>query len=157
MSKNEFFTFTEYMKKDENLLSPSGEDYMEMIYRLSMKTGFTRVNNLASALNVQPPSVTKMLHKLANLKLIKYEKYGVIMLEKAGTELGKSLLNRHNIIEQFLKLLSINDGVLEETEKIEHTINAEILCGMNDLVDFFAAYPDFFKKFNEFRKPKSYP
>ncbi|URZ04194.1 metal-dependent transcriptional regulator [Clostridium felsineum] len=155
MSKNEFFTFTEYMKKDVNLLSPSAEDYMEMIYRLSIKTGFTRVNNLASALNVQPPSVTKMLHKLSHLKLIKYEKYGVIMLEESGLNLGKSLLNRHNAVEKFLQLLNITDGILDETEKIEHTINAEILCGMSDLVDFFTTYPDYFKKFNNFRKSKS--
>ncbi|URZ07617.1 metal-dependent transcriptional regulator [Clostridium felsineum] len=155
MSKNEFFTFTEYMKKDVNLLSPSAEDYMEMIYRLSIKTGFTRVNNLASALNVQPPSVTKMLHKLSHLKLIKYEKYGVIMLEESGLNLGKSLLNRHNTVEMFLKLLNISDGILDETEKIEHTINAEILCGMSDLVDFFTTYPNYLKKFNNFRESKS--
>ena len=68
---NEFFTFREYMRKDQELLTPSAEDYMEMIYRLSQKNGFTRVNDLASALNVQPPSVTKMIQKLAELKLIK--------------------------------------------------------------------------------------
>ena len=76
MCEREFFTFREYMRKDRELLSPSAEDYMEMIYRLSADKGFTRVNDLASALNVQPPSVTKMIQKLADLKLIKYEKYG---------------------------------------------------------------------------------
>ncbi len=46
MSEYEFFTFSEYMRKDQDLLSPSAEDYMEMIYRLSDKNGFTRVNEL---------------------------------------------------------------------------------------------------------------
>lgn len=35
MSNQEYYTFSEYMRKDHELLSPSAEDYMEMIYRLS--------------------------------------------------------------------------------------------------------------------------
>ena len=42
-----FYTFNEYLRKNEKLLSPSEEDYMEMIYRLSLETGFTRVSILA--------------------------------------------------------------------------------------------------------------
>lgn len=154
MSEQEFFTFNEYMKKDQELLSPSAEDYMEMIYRLSKTYGFTRVNDLAAALNVQPPSVTKMLRKLSDLKLIKYEKYGVIMLEQSGVEVGKALLVRHNLIERFLRLLDVSDGILADTEKIEHTINDEILCGMRDLADFFDENPETLSKLKEYRKDK---
>jgi Mn-dependent DtxR family transcriptional regulator len=151
MSEHEFFTFREYMRKDQDLLTPSAEDYMEMIYRLSLEHGFTRVNDLATALNVQPPSVTKMIQKLAELNLIKYEKYGVIMLESSGIEIGKALLARHNLVEKFLSLLNVSDGLLEHTEKIEHTINADILCGIKDLIDFFNEDPALLKKFNNYR------
>jgi len=123
-----------------------------MIYRLSRNNGFTRVNDLASALNVQPPSVTKMIQKLAELKLLKYEKYGVIMLEPNGIEIGKALLKRHNLVEKFLELLNVTEGLLEETEKIEHTINEEVLCGMKDLVDFFNDHPKLLEMFYEYRK-----
>lgn len=155
MSEHEFFTFREYMRKDQDLLSPSAEDYMEMVYRLSNENGFTRVNDLASALNVQPPSVTKMVQKLSDLKLIKYEKYGVIMLEARGIEIGKALLKRHNLIERFLQFLNIKEGLLEETEKIEHTINEEILNGIKDLVDFFHVYPDLLERLNEYRNDRN--
>lgn len=57
--QEKFFTFSQYMKNDTNIISASAEDYIEMIYRLSLKNGFTRVNELAISLNVQPPSVTK--------------------------------------------------------------------------------------------------
>lgn len=103
---------------------------MEMIYRLSSKTGFIRVNDLATALNVQPPSVTRMIKKLAEVNLIKYEKYGVIILKNDGLKLGEYLLQRHNLIEKFLKLLNVEDGLLEETEKIEHTICSNVLYGI---------------------------
>ena len=154
MSKHEFHTFRESMRKDQELLSPSAEDYLEMIYRLSKQNGFTRVNDLATALNVQPPSVTKMIQKLAEMKLIKYEKYGVIMMEAVGIETGKALLIRHNIVEDFLRLLDIDHGILEETEKIEHTINQEILSGIKDLIDFFDDHPDILHKFIAYRESK---
>jgi len=152
VSQDEFYTFSEYMKRDKDLLSPSAEDYVEMIYRLSNKTGFTRVNDLANALHVQPPSVSKMIHKLAELKLIKYERYGVIMLEEEGIKIGKALLERHNLVEEFLTLLNVKEGLLEETEKIEHTINEEILMGLRDLVGFFKENPDLLRRFNKYRK-----
>ena len=37
------------------------EDYLEMIYRLSKENGYTRINELSNALNVQPPSATRMV------------------------------------------------------------------------------------------------
>jgi Mn-dependent DtxR family transcriptional regulator len=154
MSDQEFYTFSEYMRKDQEILSPSAEDYMEMIYRLSKNQGFTRVNDLAMALNVQPPSVTKMIQKLSEINLIKYEKYGVIMLEDKGLKLGKALLYRHNLIEDFLKLLNITEGILAETEKMEHTINNEILTGIKDLVDFFNDNPELLEKLNKYRNQK---
>jgi Mn-dependent DtxR family transcriptional regulator len=100
---NEFFTFREYMKKDDTMLTASMEDYLEMIYRLSRENGFTRINDLAAALNVQPPSATKMVQKLADVGVVNYEKYGMILLSKKGEEMGRALLQRHQIIEMFRK------------------------------------------------------
>lgn len=151
MSEQEFFTFQEYLRKEQEYLSPSAEDYLEMIYRVSEVKGFTRVNDIAQALNVQPPSVSKMIHKLSRMGLVKYEKYGVIMLEESGKNVGKALLRRHNILESFLRLLNVKDGLLKETEKIEHTINDEILKGLFDLVNFFDQFPDYLDQFNQFR------
>lgn len=155
MSEQEFYTFSEYMRKDQESLSPSAEDYMEMIYRLTKEQGFTRVNDLAEALNVQPPSVTKMIQKLSEMKLIKYEKYGVIMLRQEGKILGKALLYRHNLIEEFLRLLNITDGLLAETEKMEHTINDDILSGISDLVEFFRQNKDLRERWEKFRGANS--
>jgi len=154
MPDSDFLTFSEYLRKDQEQLSPSAQDYMEMIYRLSQNLGFTRVNDLAQALNVQPSSVTKMIQKLSEMNLIKYERYGVIMLKEDGIKLGKALLYRHNLIEEFLRLLSITDGILSETEKMEHTISNDILSGLNDLVDFFYENPDVLRQWQLYRKKK---
>jgi len=141
------------MKKEENSLTASMEDYLEMIYRLSLHTGFTRIHELSDALNVQPPSATKMVQKLAELKLLKYEKYGILLLEEDGKRLGETLLNRHNVIESFLRILDVSESeVLEETEKIEHTISKQTTKCFQDFVQFIKANPDVVIEFKTYRK-----
>lgn len=153
MIKNDFYTFNEYMKKEDKSLTASMEDYLEMIYRLSIKNGFTRIHELSNALNVQPPSATKMVQKLAELKLLKYERYGILVLEQDGKSLGKALLDRHNIIENFLRILDISDSeILDETEKIEHTISKETAKCFKDFVNFINDNPQIINKFKVYRK-----
>jgi Mn-dependent DtxR family transcriptional regulator len=143
VAKNDFYTFNEYMKKDNNLLTASMEDYLEMIYRLSINTGFTRIHDLSDALNVQPPSATKMVHKLSELKLLNYKKYGVLVLEDDGKKLGEALLNRHNIIEGLLRILDVSEfEILEETEKIEHTISSQTTKCFQDFIQFIKVNPE---------------
>jgi Mn-dependent transcriptional regulator len=150
MNENKFFTFSEYMKKEDNVLTASMEDYMEMIYRLSMKSHFTRVNELSEALNVQPPSVTKMIQKLSKLKLLKYEKYGVIILEDKGIKIARKLIDRHNTIAKILKILGVDkNNILEETEKMEHTIDEQTIQCFNNFINFVDDNPDIYLKFKD--------
>ncbi|HOV79454.1 MAG TPA: transcriptional regulator MntR [Bacillota bacterium] len=152
--EKEFFTFREYMKKDDDLLTASMEDYLEMIYRLSLNTGFTRIHDLAAALNVQPPSATRMVQKLADIGTVNYEKYGIITLSEKGRKMGEALLERHRIIEDFLRLLGITESLLEETEKIEHTIGSKTLERFAQFVEFFKDRPNLISDFDNFRKSK---
>lgn len=150
MSGEDFYTFRGYMNKDSDMLTPSMEDYMEMIYRLSIKTGFTRVNELSKSLNVQPPSATKMIQKLSEINLVDYEKYGVIILTDKGVKVGKMLLKRHNIIESFLKFISPIEDVLEQTEKLEHSFNPETLEKLEIFVDFLNEHPKIISEFKAY-------
>ena len=155
MQENSFYTFSEYMKKDENCLTASMEDYLEMIYRLSGETGFTRIHELSEALNVQPPSATKMVQRLSELNLLNYERYGVIMLKDRGKVLGCSLLNRHNIIESFLSIIGVNDKViLAETEKVDHTLSDETVSCLKDYVKFIDENKDVKERYENYKKAK---
>lgn len=148
MLNKDFHTFGEYMKNNDNLMTASMEDYLEMIYRLSLKSGFTRVNALASALNVHPPSATRMVQRLGKIDLLKYEKYGVIILKEEGKILGELLLKRHDTVKIFLKLLGVPENILlTETEKIEHTISADTLKCFEDFILFMNNNPDTEEKF----------
>lgn len=155
MAEEKFHTFREDMKKNKKKLTASMEDYLEMIYRLSIKEGYTRVYELAKSLNVKPPSATKMIQKLAEEKLLKYEKYGIIILESKGKKWGKILLDRHLTIETLLVILGINKkNILIETERIEHTINSETLKCIRIFVDFINDRPDLIVEFYKYREQK---
>ncbi|NGX98344.1 MAG: Fur family transcriptional regulator [Candidatus Afipia apatlaquensis] len=156
MNNNDFHTFSEYMKKEDNSLTASMEDYLEMIYRLSVNSGFTRIHELSDALNVQPPSATRMVQKLAELHFLKYEKYGVIMLEENGKVMGRSLLKRHNTIEALLRVLGVSEkAVLIETEKMEHTISDETIKCFEKYINFTENNPDIVTKYNAYKSSKT--
>lgn len=148
----DYHTFSEYMKKSGNLLTASMEDYLEMIYRLSLQSGFTRINELSDALNVHPPSATRMVQRLGMQNLLKYEKYGVIILRDEGKILGELLLKRHNTIELFLKKLGVPEEILlKETEKIEHTISEDTAKCFEDFISFINNSPDVEERFHKFK------
>lgn len=151
--ENDFRTFNEYMKKDDRSLTASMEDYLEMIYRLSVNTGFVRIHELSDALSVQPPSATKMVQKLHEIGLLKYEKYGYIMLEEKGSEIGCALLKRHNTVEALLKILGISkNALLSETEKIEHTVCDETIRRIEDFIGFVRQNPDVAVRYGAYKE-----
>ena len=121
--KSEYQTFKKYLNQN---LTASMEDYIEMIYRLSISNGYTRIQELADNLNVSSPSTSIMIQKLAKLGYLKYHKYGVVVLEEKGKRMGHRLLERHTIVSQLLLTIGIDPkNVLVETEKIEHTLSTQ--------------------------------
>ena len=70
-------------------LTPALEDYLEMIYRRSLKEPYIRIKSLARYLNVKDPSASKMVQKLGELGFVNYERYGIVHLR---TKEGKPAL-----------------------------------------------------------------
>lgn len=147
-----FHTVRGYQLLEQNnkLLTPAMEDYLEMIYRNSLLVGYMRINTLSELLNVAAPSATKMVQKLNKLELLDYKKYGIIFLTENGKEMGKYLLQRHNIIEMFLKNLGVKESSLIETELIEHSITVATLQRFSDFNKFLEQNPEIIKKFEQF-------
>lgn len=151
--KEQFYTARGYeIAAGENALTPSMEDYLEMIYRLSRVNGYTRVNDLAENLNVQPPSVTRMIQKLYDRSLLDYEKYGMIHLTDKGTKLGEYFLDRHNILREFLSLLVVTDDLQRDVETLEHYVSYNNFKVISALVAFMKDNPHFLQEFKKYRK-----
>ena len=155
MNGRDFHPFGEYMKKTDASLTASMEDYIEMISRLTAENGFTRISELSQALNIQPSSATKMVQRLHELGYIRYEKYGFIMLEEKGKKAGDWLLKRHRIIENFIRIIGADDSkVLQETEKIEHTLSSETTICLETFVSFINGNPDIIRRYTVFRSAR---
>lgn len=138
MMNREFHTVRGYQLLEQNKkhLTPAMEDYLEMIYRYSMKEGYLRIGELAELLNVSAPSTSKMVQRLSALGLINFRKYGIIMLSEDGKQIGEYLLDRHRLLENFLTLLGCKEDILELTELMEHAVNPELLRKIKIFTDF---------------------
>lgn len=131
------------------------EDYLEMIYRNSLIDSYMRINTISELLNVSAPSATKMVQKLTKLGLLDYKKYGIIFLTENGREIGKFLLDRHNVIEAFLANLGVIENVLIETELIEHNVSVNTLSKISLFNRFINQNPEIVKMYSEFLSSNS--
>ncbi len=155
MDNKEFHTFRGYeiIKKNQDHLTPSMEDYLEMIYRNCQGEGYVRVNQLADQLNVKASSASKTVSKLSALGYLAYEKYGIIQLTPKGEMMGAFLLDRHDTVEVFLRYIGVQeDTVLLETELIEHYLSIDTLKNVKILNDFFTSFPEFLEKLRQFKE-----
>lgn len=149
----EFHTVRGYqILNDENkLLTSSMEDYLEMICRTCMEEGYVRTNQLADKLNVRPSSTTKVVQKLSQLGLINYQRYGIIQLTEEGKSLGEFLLKRHEVIQEFLRNLGIEETLLKDTELIEHDVSPDAVQIIYIFNEFMADNPDIKRQYEAFR------
>lgn len=118
--------------------TPSMEDYLEKIFSLIREKGYARVSDIAEALEVHPSSVTKMVQKLDKDEYLIYEKYRGLVLTAKGKKIGKRLVDRHQLLEDFLELIGVNpDYIYKDVEGIEHHISTETLSAIEYLVQYF--------------------
>jgi Mn-dependent DtxR family transcriptional regulator len=153
MMNKEFHTVRGYQLLEQNKrhLTSAMEDYLEMIYRNSREEGYIRISRLAQLLNVRAPSASKMVQKLSELGLLKFKKYGIIMLNEDGREIGEYLLERHILLEGFLKLLGCEDDLLQQTELMEHTVNPELLKLIKVFSNFFQDHKEIMEQYKEYK------
>lgn len=152
--KGEFHTVRGYemINAEKRLLTPSMEDYLEMIYRICKRDDYIRMNQLAKHLNVRPSSATKTVQRLSRLGMVDYQKYGIVRLTEEGEKVGRFLLKRHNIIEEFLKNIGTEDTRLKDTEMIEHNVSLSTLRNIYILNKFLSYNPSIKEELKNFKK-----
>ncbi len=118
------------------------ENYLKAIYRLSNKTDKgVSTNSIAERMETKASSVTDMLKKLSEKKLINYKKYQGVTLTKKGKQVAVSIIRKHRLWEYFLvEHLNFNwDQVHPVAEELEH-IKSELLI---ERLDEFLNYPKY--------------
>lgn len=118
--------------------TPSMEDYIEQIYLLIENKGYARVSDIAEALSVHPSSVTKMVQRLDKDEYLVYEKYRGLVLTPKGKKIGKRLVYRHDLLEQFLRMIGVKEeNIYHDVEGIEHHLSWDAIDRIGDLIQYF--------------------
>jgi len=124
-------------------LSFTEENYLKSIYSLQVQgiVPEVSVNEIAERMNTRPATVTDMLRKLSDKKLIHYEKYKKTQLTKLGIKQALQIIRKHRLWEVFLytKLNFSWDEVHEVAEELEHIRSAKLI----EKLDEFLGYPMF--------------
>ncbi|WP_188206456.1 transcriptional regulator MntR [Alkalibacillus aidingensis] len=136
--------------------TPSMEDYIEQIYILIDQKGYARASDIAERLSVHPSSVTKMVKKLDQMDYLHYEKYRGLVLTDKGKKIGKRLVYRHELLEQFLAIIGTEEhSIYEEVEGIEHHLSWDSIFRIGDLVEYFQEDPERLKALEKVQKRNS--
>lgn len=134
------------------MATPSMEDYLERIYKLIDEKGYARVSDIAEGLEVHPSSVTKMIQKLDKDNYLIYEKYRGLILTSKGKRVGKRLVDRHQLLEDFLDLIGVQeDNIYQDVEGIEHHLSWDSITCIESLVEFFRRDPERIKDLQSLR------
>ncbi len=118
------------------------ENYLKAIYKLiEQSCSSVSTNAIAEKMNTKAASVTDMLKKLSDKKLINYQKYQGVTLSSKGEKVALSVIRKHRLWEMFLleKLNFKWDEVHDVAEQLEH-INSDKLI---EQIDKFLNFPKF--------------
>ena len=118
------------------MATPGMEDYLEQIYLHIERTGLARASDIADSLDVLPSSVTKMVQRLDREGYVYYERYKGIELTNKGLKFGRKLVKRHDILEEFLRVIGVKEEkIYEDVEGIEHHLSWDAIDRITDLVE----------------------
>ncbi len=109
--------------------SESIEDYLKTIYALEEEQISAATVTLAERLGVKPPSITGMVKRLAERRLLRHRPYYGVTLTAAGKRRARAIIRRHRLIELFLvEILHLpTDLVHQEAERWEHVVSPEAI------------------------------
>lgn len=136
-----------YILEVVQLATPGMEDYLEQIYLHIEAKGAARVSDIAESLEVLPSSVTKMAQRLNREGYIVYERYKGLELTEKGLVFGKKLVRRHELLEQFLRIIGVDEeNIYGDVEGIEHHLSWNAMDRITDLVEAMGQDEEFVRK-----------
>lgn len=119
--------------------SSTEEDYIKTIFNLTGPAGeLVSTNSIAHKLETSAASVTDMLKRLSDKKLLYYEKYYGARLTAKGEKIARTLVRKHRLWEVFLvdKLGFKWDEVHDIAEQLEHVRSEPLIARLDEYLSF---------------------
>jgi DtxR family Mn-dependent transcriptional regulator len=124
---------------DQPQVTHAMEDYLKAVYRLREAAdtgGQVTTQRLAEELGVTGPSVTNMVKRLHELRLLRHARYHGVELTPAGEKIALEVLRHHRLLELYLAetLGYAWDEVHAESERLEHHVSEELEARMDSVL-----------------------
>lgn len=105
------------------------ENYLKAIWKLESEGLHASTNAISERLNTRPASVTDMLKKLTEKKLLHYQSHRGVKLTSEGKKISLGIVRRHRLWESFLvdKLQFPWHEVHAIAEELEHISNPALI------------------------------
>lgn len=109
----------------EKLLSENAEEYLEVLYKLSLKKRPVKTTKISNMLNISPASVTQMIKKLEKEGYVYYSPYKGVTLTEEGYKIASNITRKHRLLERFLHdVLKIKkEKVHDQACEMEHVLS----------------------------------
>jgi Mn-dependent DtxR family transcriptional regulator len=135
-------------QSEKSIYSTRMEDYLEVISELVELKGYATTLDISRYMNVSAPSVTKMLQRLEENKLLEYEKYHGINLTEKGTRIAIEIRQNHGILLEFFEILGVNhETANKDAEGIEHHLNPKTIKQLRKFITFLKSNPKIIENF----------
>jgi DtxR family Mn-dependent transcriptional regulator len=124
-------------------LSPSLEDYLEIIFHLEQLHRVARAKDIADQMNVQRASVTGALKALAGRGMINYSPYSYVTLTSAGRQIALDVVRRHDTLKEFfITALQLEPEQAEANAcRVEHAIGPAAIDRLVYFMEFIKNCP----------------
>jgi len=121
------------------LLTQTEENYLKAIYGIELQSGkIVSTNNIAKRLHTKASSVSDMIRKLSEKKLVNYKKYQGTSLTSEGEKIAIKIVRKHRLWEVFLvdKLNYNWDKVHDLAEQLEHIKSDSLIDKLDEFLNF---------------------
>jgi DtxR family Mn-dependent transcriptional regulator len=114
------------------------ENYLKTLFALSGGSNEVSVNELSKRLGIKMPTVTSMMKKLAEKKLVHYESYRPLRLTEKGRREAGIIIRKHRLTEMFLvEIMGFGwEEVHEIAEQVEHVRSPEFFEKMDKMLGY---------------------
>lgn len=114
------------------------ENYLKALFNIASENGEVNVTELSKRLGIKMPTVTSMMKKLAEKKLVHYESYKPLRLTEKGKKEAGLIIRKHRLTEMFLaeKMNFGWEDVHDVAEQIEHIQAPAFFDKMDELLGY---------------------
>jgi DtxR family Mn-dependent transcriptional regulator len=118
--------------------SPTEENYLKALFKLSDEKGHISISELSAAMNVSMPTANSMVKKLDAQGWLKYERYKPLIITEKGKKKASLIIRKHRLTEMFLveKMGFSWENVHEIAEQVEHVQSEAFFDRMDELLGY---------------------